>query len=154
MTRTFTVFGKIKGKGLPITFWLKDKKGNPTRPITTKHPDTRSYESLIQEAYLAEHRKKPPFDCALSLSLDITMAVPKSYSKKKRAMCLSGELWPTKKPDNSNILKSIEDALSKGVAFIDDKLIVRHFIEKRYGEVEKMVVEISELEPVNRALEK
>ncbi len=142
MKRTFTVYGKVRGKGSPRTFWIKDKFGKPIKPVTTKHPDTRSYESLIQEAYLAEHGGKPPFDCALFMFLDITVAVPKSYSNKKRLQCLSNQIYPTKKPDNSNILKSIEDSISRGFAYTDDKMIIDHRIRKRYGEVEKMIVEI------------
>jgi len=145
MTRTFTIFGKVKGKQSARTFWLKDKFGNPIKPVTTSHPDTRTYESLIQEAYLAVHRREAPFDCALELRLRIFLAVPKSWSKKKRELCLTGGAYPTKTPDNSNVLKAVEDSLN-GVAFIDDKQIVDHHITKRYGEVEKMIIEIIPME--------
>lgn len=141
MSRIFRVLGKVQGKQSARTFWLKDKKGMPTKPITTTHPKTRTYESLIQESYLVAHADKQPYDCALELKLDIFLAVPKSYSKKRRIACIADMELPTKKPDNSNVLKSIEDGLN-GVAFVDDKQIIDHHITKRYAATEHIIVEL------------
>lgn len=146
MTRTFTVY-QVRGKGSARTFWIKDKFGHPIKPVTTKHPKTRAYEALVQEAYLAEYRGQPPFDGPVNLRLEIYLPVPKSYSKKKRLECLSNSRGglPTKKPDCSNVLKSIEDSMN-GVGFVDDKQIVNVSIIKRYAENEKVTVEITEIE--------
>ena len=60
---------------------------------------------------------------AVLLSLRIYRAIPKSMSKKKREAALEGKLRPTTKPDVSNVLKGVEDAL-KGVWYADDSQIV------------------------------
>ena len=74
----------------------------------------------------------------------IDVPVPISASKVKQHKMLSGEILPTKKPDNSNIIKSIEDALNK-IAYHDDKQIIRGFHDKQYNEREGVRVTIYEL---------
>ena len=69
-------------------------------------------------------------------------APPKSDTKKLRASKLNNEIPATLKPDNDNILKVVQDALQDGVAFHDDKQVVRSDIIKCYGEDEKLIVEV------------
>ena len=69
--------------------------------------------------------------------------VPKSKSKKFREAALSGLEYPTKKPDLSNIIKGIEDALN-GLAYKDDALIVRLGVTKLYSEVPRVEVTLIE----------
>ena len=68
--------------------------------------------------------------CPVILSVLIYRKIPKSFTKKKRALIKAGSLRPTTKPDISNILKGIEDALN-GVWYADDSQIIA------YGKVEK-----------------
>ena len=74
-----------------------------------------------------------PADAPLKATVIIGMKVPKSYPKKKREKCLSGEIAPTKKPDVDNVLKSIFDALC-GYAMHDDSQITEVVAEKLYAE--------------------
>lgn len=69
--------------------------------------------------------------------------VPKSKSKKFREAALSGLEYPTKKPDLSNIIKGIEDALN-GLAYKDDALIIHLKIMKLYSEVPRVKVTLFE----------
>ena len=69
--------------------------------------------------------------------------VPKSKSKKFREAALSGLEFPTKKPDLSNIIKGIEDALN-GLAYKDDALIVRLGVTKLYSKVPTVEVTLIE----------
>jgi Holliday junction resolvase RusA-like endonuclease len=48
---------------------------------------------------------------------------------------------PTQKPDSSNVLKTVEDALSK-ICYVDDKDIISHQIYKWFGRREKIVITI------------
>lgn len=73
------------------------------------------------------------------LSIDAYFEVPKSKSKKFREAALSGLEYPTKKPDLSNIVKGIEDALN-GLAYKDDALIVRLHTVKLYSEIPRVEV--------------
>ena len=56
---------------------------------------------------------------------------------------LQNEISPTKKPDIDNIVKIILDAMNK-FAFKDDTQITKLSVEKRYGEEEKIYIEIEE----------
>ena len=77
------------------------------------------------------------------LSIDAYFEVPKSKSKKFREAALSGLEYPTKKPDLSNIVKGIEDALN-GLAYKDDALIVRLNTVKLYSEIPRVEVSLIE----------
>lgn len=77
------------------------------------------------------------------LSIDAYFEVPKSKSKKFREAALSGLEYPTKKPDLSNIIKGIEDAIN-GLAYKDDALIVRLNTVKLYSEIPRVEVSLIE----------
>ena len=71
--------------------------------------------------------------------------VPKSKSKKFREAALNGLERPTKKPDLSNIIKGIEDALN-GLAYKDDSSIVYLSVAKHYSEIARVEVILREVE--------
>lgn len=71
--------------------------------------------------------------------------VPKSKSKKFRERALMGLERPTKKPDLSNIVKGIEDALN-GLAYKDDSSIVYLSVAKHYSEIPRVEVILQECE--------
>lgn len=71
--------------------------------------------------------------------------VPKSKSKKFKERALMGIERPTKKPDLSNIVKGIEDALN-GLAYKDDSSIVYLSVAKHYSEVPRVEVILQECE--------
>lgn len=77
------------------------------------------------------------------LSIDAYFEVPKSKSKKFREAALSGLEYPTKKPDLSNIVKGIEDAINN-LVYKDDACIVSLSVCKFYSEVPRVEVVISE----------
>lgn len=59
---------------------------------------------------------------------------------------LEGRIRPTTKPDISNVLKGVEDAL-KGIWYKDDSQIVEYGeVSKYYGEEPKIIVEVEEIE--------
>lgn len=96
---------------------------------------TRDYENAVKIAYLEANKDKPPFekDVPLKLVLWCGYPIPKSDSKKKRADKLYGITRPTVKPDLSNVLKSVEDALN-GIAYSDDSQITELCVCKFYAE--------------------
>ena len=77
------------------------------------------------------------------LSIDAYFEVPKSKSKKFREAALSGLEYPTKKPDLSNIIKGIEDAINN-LVYYDDACIVSLSVCKFYSDVPRVEVVISE----------
>ena len=54
----------------------------------------------------------PLMNGPLSLVLDVRCAIPTSWSKKKQAAALAGEVWPTGRPDLDNIVKLYADAFN------------------------------------------
>ena len=98
---------------------------------------TKAYEETIRDEFLQKYKNEtlPMFDrdTPLVVIASFGKSIPKSYSKKKRAACLSGEAAPTIKPDVDNYLKAVLDALN-GLAFEDDAQIVRTIAEKQYSE--------------------
>ena len=71
-----------------------------------------------------------PAEVPVRLGLRIYRSIPKSWSKKKRERADAGAIRPVTKPDISNILKGVEDALN-GLWYHDDSQIVE------YGEMGK-----------------
>ena len=89
---------------------------------------------------------REPFSAPVGLELRATIAIPKSWSKKKQRAALIGEILPATRPDLSNLLKLGEDALT-GVVFADDSLICLHRTQKEYGTTPKIVLTVRTLNP-------
>ena len=80
---------------------------------------------------------------ACSIEIFAFFEVPKSKSKKFREAALNGLERPTKKPDLSNIIKGIEDALN-GLVYKDDSSIVYLSIAKVYSDIPRVEVILSD----------
>jgi Holliday junction resolvase RusA-like endonuclease len=104
---------------------------------------TVNYEVLIKELFIVKYPDFHPFNGPVRLNLSAWMKMPKTSRKRTEAM-ERGEIRPAKKPDISNILKSIEDGLN-GLAYCDDKQIVEARIEKRYSTRPRIELRIEEI---------
>lgn len=108
---------------------------------------SRNYKAFVR--YIATDAAKMQgwsyTDKALFMAVKAVLSVPKSKSKKWQLAALRGEIRPTKKPDNTNLVKGIEDALS-GCIYADDKQIVSSRISKWYGTEPRVEVTIKTLE--------
>lgn len=80
-----------------------------------------------------------PVECPVCLFIKIYRSIPKSFSKKKRQAIADGRLLPTTKPDVSNIVKGIEDALN-GVWYADDSQIVSLYAIKHYSDEPRVFI--------------
>lgn len=114
-------------------------KGRPrmtkTGHVYTPHK-TREYESLIKKCFYAQHGEK------LNGPLELRM---KAYFRKPKTE--RSDLM-TKKPDIDNIVKTI-DALN-GLAFDDDKQIVKVTAEKLYSTEPRLEIELIETGEVRK----
>jgi Holliday junction resolvase RusA-like endonuclease len=123
---TFALAGEPQGKGRARAF----RRGNFIGHYT---PDkTRSYEGMIRTAAMDAMAGKPPIDVPVEITLSAIFSVPASWSQKKRAAAITGEIKPAKKPDLDNVIKAWTDAMN-GVVFRDDCLIVKGSFAKAYG---------------------
>lgn len=110
------------------------------RGIAYKDTKDKAYEKLVQIAYKNQCGNFSFKDKPVSVSLVIQRALPKSKPK-----AIDRE-YDTVKPDCSNVLKAIEDALN-GIAYDDDKQIVECYVVKlpRFrGAEESVTVTIKE----------
>ena len=109
-----------------------------------KSRDYKQYVRLVA----AQDAPAVPVTGAVLLSLKSYRAMPKSMSKAKREAALAGQLRPTTKPDVSNVLKGVEDAL-KGLWYADDSQIVGYGeLGKWYSERPRIEVTMQEIEEV------
>ena len=107
---------------------------------------TENYEkeiAFVVKAFMAQNKiEKLPAGVALKLKVTFYMPMPKSWSeKKKEKMNLS---WHFQKPDASNLVKALEDALND-VAYKDDCQIAWLWVEKKWYTCGGIVFEIEEL---------
>lgn len=135
---TFVVPGDARGKGRPRATTI----GGHARMYTDAK--TASYENLVKLAAREAMASRPPFSVPVMMSIVVSVAPPKSASKKLRANMLAGYVQPSKKPDLSNILKAVEDG-ANAVVYADDALIVRLQAQKRYAEIPGVEVVVHEI---------
>lgn len=105
---------------------------------------TRDYEQQVAQVARGAMCKAPPIDRAVSVSLDIRLPVPASWSKTRRADALAGRTFVTSKPDLTNLVKSVEDGMN-GIVYVDDAQIVRLMTQKRYAETPGVDVHVTVL---------
>ena len=106
-----------------------------------KSRDYKSYVRLIA----AQNAPDSPVEGAIEFSLRIYRAIPKGMPKYKREAAKEGRLRPVTKPDVSNVLKGVEDAL-KGVWYKDDSQIVGYgVLGKWYDERPRIEIMMREL---------
>lgn len=88
-----------------------------------------------------------PFDGPLEVCMEFHRPVQASISQRERARRLSGTHRPTVKPDLSNYVKALEDALN-GIIWIDDNRIVQIVAEKKYSDRPRIVIKVNKVDEV------
>ena len=131
----FEVIGEIKGKARPRVNTYTCQVNTPT--------STKDYENLIKQYFQIKYPRYVPFENRVSVTIKAYFKVPKTTTKKDKALIEEGKLSPTKKPDIDNVVKIVLDALNK-MAFKDDNQITKLQVEKFYGEEEKIYIKIEE----------
>lgn len=120
-----------------IKFTIEGEAVAQARPRFNRHTgrayDTQKSKSWKERVYFSAlpHKPKELLTGPVYLHVNIHRSIPKSWSKKKRAAATNLEVLPTSKPDLSNILKGIEDALN-GVIWRDDSQVVGLKMSKAY----------------------
>lgn len=135
----FIVPGQPQGKGRPRV----GKIGGHARMFTPEK--TVAYEGLIAHAAHQAMQGRELITGAVAVIMNVRCQVPASWSKKKQGQALTGEIRPTTKPDQDNVIKAIFDGLN-GVAWRDDVQVVEITSSKRYAPVPGVYVEIIPLE--------
>jgi Holliday junction resolvase RusA-like endonuclease len=87
--------------------------------------------------------ERPPFDCALELSLLAVFAVPASWSGKRKREALAGIIHKTTRPDLENSVKGALDALQSIVYRDDCQVVCYASCAKIYGERPRLEITIA-----------
>lgn len=142
----FGVLGEPQGKARPRFA----RRGNYVSTYTPS--TTQKYEELVRYSALSARQKSgitKPISADISLGIKAYFKIPKTYSKKRKERCLSGEERPSKKPDSDNIAKIVLDGLNpkmkvdhvqhKAVClheglYRDDKQVVSLKVDKYYSD--------------------
>lgn len=98
------------------------KKDRP-RENFRKTAKDKEREKVVAFSFLACGNKMMFEDCPLKISVRCYYPVPKSWTKKKKALMIGK--YKTSTPDLDNIFKSIKDGLN-GIAYKDDSRIVAY----------------------------
>jgi Holliday junction resolvase RusA-like endonuclease len=130
----FTIPGQPQGKGRPRVAM------RGARPSLYTPAKTANYEGLIAHAASQALAGRPPFDGPVSCMVHLDCQVPASWSKRKQAQALAGEVFPTTKPDADNVVKAIFDGCN-AVLWRDDVQVIDLVVRKRYSETPRVRVE-------------
>ena len=106
---------------------------------------TRAYERALAFVAKVAMRGKPPMDGPLKVSVTASLAVPSSWSAKKRDAALAGIVQPTGRPDADNFQKAAWDSLNS-IVWVDDSQVVDARIVKTYAEQPSLRIEVEPLE--------
>lgn len=137
----FEVPGSPIGQGRPKFSTIN---GRAKAYDPEKSRNYKAYVKLLATQAMKEQRFTM-IDGPCCLDIIACFEVPKSKSKKFRQAALEGRELPTKKPDLSNIVKGIEDALN-GLVYRDDAHLVALCVSKYYSEVPRVEVVVRECE--------
>ena len=103
---------------------------------------TASYESACALAAKLAMKSRAPLQGPLFVTFELHMPIPASLSLRKQ-VALVGRPHE-KRPDVSNVIKAVEDALN-GVVWHDDSQITHLTAQKVYSLEPKVVVRVSEV---------
>jgi len=121
---------KVDGVPVPKGRARYVKRGNFVQAYTPEK--TRTYETLIKDVARQAMGGSEPLETPVSLYLYIRVPIPASATKKRLQAIADGSEKPIKKPDASNILKSVEDGMN-GVVYKDDSQIINIHVTKVFS---------------------
>ena len=108
------------------------------RGITYTPAHTRKYEAHGRLAAQLAMGGRPPIEAPVRLELVAELPIPVSWSGRRRALAVTGDLLPTSRPDVDNYIKAGLDSLNE-IVVRDDSQIVEITARKRFSIAPKLV---------------
>ena len=136
------LLGEPRGKERPRSRIARTKSGKQYIAVYTPR-ETQKYEEALRLVGNAAMKRRDPLAGPLRVVVTAVMPVPKSWSGKRREAALHGFERPTVSPDWDNIGKCL-DAFN-GIVWHDDRQIVSGTIEKVYGQLPRLEVDVTPL---------
>lgn len=135
---SFTVYGEPVAQGRPRAG--KSKSGDVVMYDPAKSKNYKQYVRLTATQY----RPSALIESAVSLTVKVYRPIPK-LSKVKHRQAIEGVLRPKSKPDLSNYIKGVEDAI-EGVLLKNDSQVVDYGDSgKWYSDNPRIEITIKEL---------
>lgn len=106
---------------------------------------TRSEQGAIKLFAQRAMEGRAPIEGPVDFRFTAFLPVPASWSQRKRAAALAGEILPVSRPDLDNYAK-MKDAL-KEIVWRDDSQVTDEHLWKRYSDQPRIVMEIRPLAP-------
>lgn len=119
------------------------------KPMFFKNHKAQSAENDLT-LLCAPHRPERPFVGPVSLHIDVVFPWRKNEPKRRLAM---GRVPHTTRPDASNIVKMIEDVLTKLVFWDDDSQVADLRVTKAWGDRVGITVSIAPLDMLGTPVE-
>lgn len=86
---------------------------------------------------------RAPIEGAVRVGIDVYLPMPRAMPKYKRVMAEAGTLRPTTRPDLTQYIKAIEDALN-GRAIHDDSQVTVMLARKLYSSRPRIEITVTE----------
>lgn len=137
MNYSFEIKERAIGKQRPRYSSKTHKMYTPTK--------TSTFEEKVKWAFKNKYNiETEPSKKAFKVMITAYFKPAKSLSKKKKQELIDGEFGFLHKPDSDNVAKAILDSLN-GLAYKDDSQVANLLIFKKYGEENKISVELEEI---------
>ncbi|HLR91941.1 MAG TPA: RusA family crossover junction endodeoxyribonuclease [Atopostipes sp.] len=135
----FTIPGEPVAQGRP-----RAGKTRYGKTIMYDPQNSRDYKQFVG-LVARQHAPKTKLEGALSVRMKIYRQIPKSTTKKNRALFLAGIKRPVVKPDIDNFTKGVLDALNH-IIYTDDSQVVDLNASKYYSDNPRVELEIKEID--------
>lgn len=120
----------VPGKPVPKQRARVVRRGPKVASYT---PDaTVNFENLVRVLAQQQMQGRGPVNAPVRVEIDILVVPPQSWSGRRQQEAIAQAFRPTRKPDASNVLKSIEDGMN-GIVYGDDSQIVELVARKSYA---------------------
>src|SRR5215831_3389198 len=101
----------------------------------------RKYEAHGRLAAQLAMDGRPPIEVPVRLELVAELPIPVSWSGRRRALAVTGDLLPTSRPDVDNYIKAGLDSLNE-IVLRDDSQVVEITARKRFSVAPKLVMTV------------
>ena len=137
----------VAGEAVPLKApQFRNIKTRDGRQFTSAYQPShvKKYQTHIRMQAEAAMHDRDPMTGPLVLAATFVMPMPKSFSKRRVGQALIGAERPITRPDCSNLLKALEDAMT-GIVYRDDAQLVEVHVRKVFGSKPQMQAEIKPL---------
>jgi Holliday junction resolvase RusA-like endonuclease len=135
----------------PVTVIIAGEPVAKARPRATRKgfvytpAHVRKYQAHGRLAAQVAMGDRSPIETPVRLELVAELPIPGSWSGRKRALAITGDLLPTSRPDVDNYVKAGLDSINE-IVVRDDSQVIEIRARKRFGVAPKLVMTVYPLD--------